>query len=263
MVRSAMSAILVLTLAAGGALAGGSKIKYARCGSEKDFEKVLAESKYAGRPVMVLFSSDMCPACQGFDKDALSQESVIKATEGFTCVKADPCGQEGLMKRYDVRNIPDVVFLSPAGEKVGKLADRSAKGFEKQLAEVAAKHARSPKWAADRAAALADATERKAPALLFVADESPASALAERSFGELPLADLLGKVAWAKEKMSVKDAKALGLTRLPALLVLDPAKEDPAAAPVKKFALPVETNALKMQLSALLKTWGEQTPSGK
>ena len=59
--------------------------------------------------------------------------------------------------------------------------------------------------------------------------------------------------AWVDPKSD--DAKALGLSALPAMWIVNVRVEDPKARVVKKVTLPKSGAALKTELAAVLKSW--------
>jgi len=58
MIRKSGFAALALVIAASMATAGGGKIKWADCKSDKDFDRLSAECKMYGQAMMVYFTSD-------------------------------------------------------------------------------------------------------------------------------------------------------------------------------------------------------------
>lgn len=153
--------------------------------------------------------------------------------------------------------MPTIVFTDGNGEEVARMKDRSAGGLSKQINEIADTHNRAPKWAEDQGKALEAGKSSDQPAALIFLDESPQSETAEKFLGEQALAELYPKFSWSRTRLTVKseEAKKLGLTRLPALWIVDPRVEDPFAKPLKKISLPKAGKDLKSELSGVLKSW--------
>lgn len=58
MFKRAGFAVLAVALAGGLASAGGGKVKWTECKSDKDFDRLAAECKQFGRAMMIYFTSD-------------------------------------------------------------------------------------------------------------------------------------------------------------------------------------------------------------
>jgi thiol:disulfide interchange protein DsbD len=94
--------------------------------SPDEFEKVLAQAKAEGRPVLIDFFADWCAACKELDRETYPAEEVIsQSAEGhFLTVKIDATNSEdnldALMERFGVEGLPTVAFVSPQGEVLKK-----------------------------------------------------------------------------------------------------------------------------------------------
>jgi len=187
---------------------------------------------------------------------AFSDEELVKTATRIVCVMADNGKLSKLSAKLKVSGIPDLRYFDPDGNEVGKMSDRSAGGMIKQINEIADKFNRAPKWAEDQDKGFDAARADGKPAIVYFGDASPKSQMSEKAFGELPLAELLGKFVWIKKSMDWKsdDAKKLGVSG-PALWVVDPKAEDPFAKPLKKLGLPKAGAALKGELGPILKSW--------
>ena len=164
-----------------------------------------------------------------------------------------------VFKKYGVNSAPTVLFLGPDGKKVGE-GGRESAALIKQIGDIAEKHSRAPKWAASEEAATAAAKEGTKPLVIVYRDDKPNSDKALREFGALPMAELYDKAVWVQVKLDLKsdDAKALGITSLPTMWVVDVRVEDPKTRVVKKVSLPKAGSALKSELGSLLKNWGKE-----
>jgi len=94
--------------------------------SAEEFEKVLAQAKREGRPVLIDFFADWCAACKELDRETYPAPEVIsQSSEGqFLNIKIDATNSEdaldALMERFGVEGLPTVAFVSPKGEVLKK-----------------------------------------------------------------------------------------------------------------------------------------------
>lgn len=86
------------------------------------FEKVLAQAKTDGRPVLIDFFADWCAACKELDRETYPAPEVIsQSSEGqFLTIKIDATNSEdaldALMERFGVEGLPTVAFVAPDGK---------------------------------------------------------------------------------------------------------------------------------------------------
>ncbi len=86
-------------------------------------EEMIASAAQQGKPVMLDFYADWCIPCKELDKFTFSEEEVVKKSRNFIMLKVDmtrtgnPEVQE-LKKKYQIKGVPTLVFLSPQGEEI-------------------------------------------------------------------------------------------------------------------------------------------------
>lgn len=133
----------------------------------------------------------------------------------------------------------------------------SAEVLAKEIKEVVAKHNRTPAWSEDEETAVATAKEEQKPLVLVYKDDTVKSDQAIPEFNVLPLAELYEKAVWLQRKIDVKsdEAKALGITSVPVLWIVDVRVADPQARVLKKVPLPKAGAGIKADLAGVLKTW--------
>ncbi|HEU4338719.1 MAG TPA: hypothetical protein VFS19_01510 [Planctomycetota bacterium] len=161
-----------------------------------------------------------------------------------------------IRKKFDVTSSPTIFFLSSDGKKVDE-GRTSAEGLAKEINEVIEKYNRTPKWAADEETAVAAAQEEQKPLVVVYKDDKAKSEQAIPEFNVLPLADLYEKAVWLQRKIDVKsdEAKALGITAVPVMWIIDIRVADPQARVLKKVPLPKPGAGIKADLAGVLKTW--------
>lgn len=87
-----------------------------------EFEKVLAQARSEGRPVMVDFFAEWCAACKELDRETFVSADVIHHMERqrFLNIKVDATNEPdevlALFERFGVEGLPTVAFVSPDGQ---------------------------------------------------------------------------------------------------------------------------------------------------
>jgi thiol:disulfide interchange protein DsbD len=92
-----------------------------------EFDRGLDTSKKTGKPLVVLFTADWCPACQELKKDALSRTDVSDALKAdFTPVKVDLTDQHSengrIAQTFGVSGIPTIIMFDTKGQQVDRVS---------------------------------------------------------------------------------------------------------------------------------------------
>jgi thiol:disulfide interchange protein DsbD len=100
-----------------GQVAEGSKI-----GWQSYSETALNQAKESGRPVVIDFFADWCIPCKELDKFSFSDRDVVRLSKNFVMLKADLTRgnspeAKSLLKRYDIKGVPTIVFIGPDGRE--------------------------------------------------------------------------------------------------------------------------------------------------
>ncbi|MBN2364970.1 MAG: protein-disulfide reductase DsbD [Calditrichaeota bacterium] len=112
---------LEFSAAGQGAAAKSDQINW-KMYSEKMLETAAADNK----PVMLDFYADWCIPCKELDKFTFSQPEIIEISRDFIMMKVDltKAGEErtrNLRKRYEIKGVPTLVFLTPEGEELREM----------------------------------------------------------------------------------------------------------------------------------------------
>lgn len=92
-----------------------------------EFDRGLDISKKTGKPLVVLFTADWCPACQELKNDALARGDVADALKAdFTPVKVDLTDQHSengrIAQTFGVSGIPTIIMFDTKGQQVDRVS---------------------------------------------------------------------------------------------------------------------------------------------
>ena len=86
-------------------------------------EEILKQAAAQGKPVIIDFYADWCAPCREFEELTFHDSEVVaQAKDEFIMIKVDVTTggnalHEKLLKRYDVKGVPTIIFLDPKGEE--------------------------------------------------------------------------------------------------------------------------------------------------
>ena len=86
-------------------------------------EEILKQAAAQGKPVIIDFYADWCAPCREFEELTFHDSEVVaQAKDDFIMIKVDVTTggnalHEKLLKRYNVKGVPTIIFLDPKGEE--------------------------------------------------------------------------------------------------------------------------------------------------
>lgn len=86
-------------------------------------EEKLQAAQAAQKPVMIDFYADWCIPCKELDRFTFTDPRVIEQSKKMVMLKADLTRSQSeevqaLQKKYNIKGVPTLVFLSPSGEEI-------------------------------------------------------------------------------------------------------------------------------------------------
>jgi thiol:disulfide interchange protein DsbD len=84
-------------------------------------QDVIAKAAKDHQPLILDFYADWCSPCKAMDEKVFSSRDVVSLSRSFVTVRLDLTRrlpfQEEVLKGYDVRGVPTVIFLNRGGEE--------------------------------------------------------------------------------------------------------------------------------------------------
>ncbi|MBI2379131.1 MAG: protein-disulfide reductase DsbD [Gammaproteobacteria bacterium] len=97
------------------------RLTFRRFKTVEELDRLLAEAKQAGKPVMVDFYADWCVACHEFAAKTFPDPAVRPLLERFVLLQADVTANDAedvrLLKTYSVLGLPTLLFFDAEGRE--------------------------------------------------------------------------------------------------------------------------------------------------
>lgn len=100
---------------------------------ENNYELALKKAKEENRPVMLCFYTNACGYCKKLENETLSNAEVLKAIEPFVKVHINLDERPDLQRKYLIRGVPVVLFISASGKKDWMIGYRTPESFLQEL----------------------------------------------------------------------------------------------------------------------------------
>lgn len=90
---------------------------------QPDWDTARRAGLESGKPIMIDFHTDWCFWCKRLDRDTYPHADVVKLSTRQVSLKlnAEREGRE-LARKYGVRSYPTILYLTPAGVELGRVA---------------------------------------------------------------------------------------------------------------------------------------------
>ena len=108
-------------------------------GFSTSLEAATLAAKASGKPVVVVFSASWCPPCQAMKQSVYPSAAVKPLQDRFewAYLDIDEPANEAVAKKYGVKGIPHIQFLSKDGKKLDKqVGSSSPEEFAAELQKV-------------------------------------------------------------------------------------------------------------------------------
>lgn len=121
-ITASVSALVLAIMIAGTFITQGAGLEFSSYNSE-----LLKQAQDAGKPVIIDFYANWCSPCRKLDDITFHDPKVVSMAENnFVVIKVDltrkgEAGDEKLLKEYDIKGVPTVIFLDGKGIEIKEL----------------------------------------------------------------------------------------------------------------------------------------------
>jgi thiol:disulfide interchange protein len=105
-------------------------------GYRGSWQSAVEEAEESGKPIMVVFSGEWCPACRIMEESIFVDERITSLAPKFVTVKIDPRDCKDAAEFKETQLVPEIVFLSSDLKMLGRMEDRSIPGIVSLMNEV-------------------------------------------------------------------------------------------------------------------------------
>lgn len=85
---------------------------------EPTLDAALAKARTSQKPIMIDFFATWCGPCKMLDADIYPAPAVAAQGQSFVSVKVDVDQQAALAQKYNINQMPTIVFLNASGEEI-------------------------------------------------------------------------------------------------------------------------------------------------
>jgi thiol-disulfide isomerase/thioredoxin len=142
---------LLLILTALSLVGGGPGAATGGLAWEKSYADAVKKAKAGSRPVMIDFWADWCSWCHELDRTTYLDSRVLDLATGVVPVKVDTEGSlrdRAIAERYDVVELPTILFVTPAGNVVLRTGFQGPDPFVHTMTKARETAARVMAWEA-------------------------------------------------------------------------------------------------------------------
>ncbi len=97
----------------------------------------LATAREAKKPLAVFVYAEWCGWCKKMERETFADKKIIKLSDSFVCVKANPEEDENFSSRFKIKEFPCVIFLKSDGTEIERhLGFKTSEEFEKIMKNI-------------------------------------------------------------------------------------------------------------------------------
>lgn len=90
-----------------------------------DLDQALIDAKQQNRPILIDFGAEWCAACKELEHKTFSNDEIKTILADYMLIRIDCTDSKSqrvrdIQERFDVKGLPTVIYLSPAGEEVAR-----------------------------------------------------------------------------------------------------------------------------------------------